>query len=60
VGFKGNLQRAVEIGTTTKTGHLGMGLAIADQALSSMAGKLILVPNQRGVRFEIRWPKSKA
>lgn len=56
-GFKGNVHRAMEMGTTTKTGHLGMGLAIADQALASMAGKLLLVPNQRGVRFEMRWPK---
>jgi signal transduction histidine kinase len=59
MGFKGNVQRAREMGTTTKAGHLGMGLATADQALSSMAGKLILVPNSRGVRFEMRWPKSK-
>lgn len=57
VGFKGNLQRAFEMGTTTKAGHLGMGLAIANQALASMSGQLILVPNQRGVRFEMRWPK---
>jgi signal transduction histidine kinase len=57
VGFKGNLQRAFEMGTTTKAGHLGMGLAIANQALASMSGQLVLVPNQRGVRFEMRWPK---
>jgi signal transduction histidine kinase len=57
VGFKGNLQRALEMGTTTKQGHLGMGLAIANQALGSMGGKLLLVPNARGVRFEMRWPK---
>lgn len=57
VGFKGNLRRAFEMGTTTKEGHLGMGLAIANQALGSMGGKLLLVPNARGVRFEMRWPK---
>ncbi len=57
VGFKGNLQKAFEIGTTTKEGHLGMGLAIAKQALVSMGGELLLVPNARGVRFEMRWPK---
>jgi signal transduction histidine kinase len=57
IGFRGNIQRAFEIGTTTKAGHLGMGLAIANQAVSSMRGRLTLVPNQRGVRFEIRWPK---
>jgi signal transduction histidine kinase len=58
-GFKGNLQRALEMGTTTKPGHLGMGLAIANQALTSMSGKLFLVPNTRGVRFEMRWPKQE-
>lgn len=57
VGFKGNLQRAFDIGTTTKAGHLGMGLAIAQQAIASMGGRVILVPNERGVRFEMRWPK---
>ncbi len=57
VGFKGNIQRAIEMGTTTKSGHLGMGLAIANQALASMAGQLLLIPNHRGVRFEMRWPK---
>lgn|ERR1035437_7738882 len=57
VGFRGSIQRALEMGTTTKEGHLGMGLAIANQALASMGGRLLLVPNQRGVRFEMRWPK---
>jgi len=57
IGFKGNLQRAFDIGTTTKTGHLGMGLAIANQAVVSMGGQVLLVPNDRGVRFEMRWPK---
>jgi signal transduction histidine kinase len=57
IGFKGNLERAFQIGTTTKPGHLGMGLAIADQAVASMGGRVMLVPNQRGVRFEMRWPK---
>lgn len=57
IGFKGNLKRAFEIGATTKSGHLGMGLAIANQAVESMGGQVILVPNERGVRFEMRWPK---
>lgn len=56
VGFKGNLQRAFDIGTSTKEGHLGMGLAITNQSIISMAGKALLVPNARGTRFEIRWP----
>ena len=57
IGFKGNVQRAFDIGTTTKAGHHGMGLAIANQAIVSMGGGIILVPNERGVRFEMRWPK---
>jgi signal transduction histidine kinase len=57
IGFKGNLERAFQIGTTTKAGHLGMGLAIAEQAVASMGGRVLLVPNERGVRFEMRWPK---
>jgi signal transduction histidine kinase len=57
IGFKGVLQKAFEIGSTTKEGHLGMGLAIVDQSMTSMAGRSALVPNERGVRFEIRWPK---
>lgn len=57
IGFKGNLQRAFEIGTTSKDGHLGMGLAIAQQSMTSMQGRVLLVPNERGVRFEMRWPR---
>lgn len=56
IGFKGNVQRAFEMGTSTKTGHLGMGLATAKQAMESLSGRLLLVPNPRGVRFEMRWP----
>ena len=59
IGFKGNLQRAFEMGTTTKSGHLGMGLAIANQALASLSGQLLLIPNPRGVRFEMRWPRQE-
>jgi signal transduction histidine kinase len=57
IGFKGSLVKAFEMGTTTKEGHLGMGLAIAEQAMISLGGRSLLVPNERGVRFEIRWPK---
>jgi signal transduction histidine kinase len=58
IGFKGVLAKAFEIGSTTKEGHLGMGLAIVRQAITSMNGTATLVPNERGVRFEIRWPKT--
>lgn len=56
IGFKGNTLRAFEIGSTTKGGHLGMGLAITKQSIESMQGTAFIVPNARGTRFEIRWP----
>lgn len=56
VGFRGNVARAFEIGSTTKAGHLGMGLATAQQAMTSLGGSVRLIPAERGVRFEMRWP----
>ena len=58
VGFRGNVARAFDIGSTTKAGHLGMGLATAQQAMTSMDGSVRLIPAERGVRFEMRWPKA--
>lgn len=58
VGFRGSLSRAFEIGSTTKSGHLGMGLATAQQAMTSLGGSVRLIPVERGVRFEMRWPKA--
>jgi len=60
VGFRGNVARAFHIGSTTKAGHLGMGLATAQQAMTSMDGCVRLIPGERGVRFEMRWPKTGA
>lgn len=60
VGFRGSLLRAFEIGSTTKAGHLGMGLATAQQAMTSLGGSVRLIPGGRGVRFEMRWPKAVA
>jgi len=60
VGFRGNVSRAFDIGSTTKAGHLGMGLATAQQAMTSMDGSVRLIPGERGVRFEMRWPKAGA
>ena len=58
IGFRGNVVRAFDIGSTTKQGHLGMGLATAQQAMISMDGNVRLIPGDRGVRFEMRWPKT--
>lgn len=46
-----------EIGVSSKTDHLGMGLAIAHTAMRSLAGEVLLMPREgRGTSFEIRWP----
>jgi signal transduction histidine kinase len=58
IGFRGNIARAFDFGSTNKEGHLGMGLATAQQAMTSMDGSVRLVPSERGVRFEMRWPKA--
>lgn len=58
IGFRGSVARAFEIGSTTKAGHLGMGLATAQQAMISLGGSVGLIPTERGVRFEMRWPKA--
>lgn len=60
VGFRGSLSRAFDIGSTTKSGHLGMGLATAQQAMTSLGGSVRLIPADRGMRFEMRWPKATA
>jgi signal transduction histidine kinase len=48
----------LEIGSTTKEGHLGMGLALADRAARSLRGDISLADREGGgVRFELRWPR---
>jgi signal transduction histidine kinase len=51
--------RAFEIGSTTKKGHLGMGLATARQAIQSLGGEVNLTARGEGggARFDLRWPK---
>lgn len=53
------LERAFDIGTTTKRHHLGMGLAVARQAIQSLSGTISLSPRSKegGARLEFRWPK---
>jgi signal transduction histidine kinase len=51
-------ERILEIGRTTKKGHLGMGLALADRSIRTMKGRLVLAPREDGgVSYEFRWPK---
>lgn len=39
---------AFDVGSTTKPGHLGMGLAIASQAADALSGSLVLRPGEAG------------
>ena len=55
-GFPHGFSKAFDIGSTTKRNHLGMGLALASQAASSMNGRVTLAPREpTGVKFELRW-----
>lgn len=51
---------AEKLGASTKRGHLGMGLAVARQAVRSLGGQLSLQPRlDGGVRYEFSWPKKR-
>lgn len=57
-GIVGLAEGAFNIGTTTKRGHIGFGLAIARQAISTLEGNVVLSSAQGGgARLEIRWDK---
>ncbi|MCI0617886.1 HAMP domain-containing histidine kinase [bacterium] len=60
-GPPSTVERAFEIGNTTKENHLGMGLPTALQAVKSMLGKisLSLRSESGGARFEFSWPKTR-
>lgn len=56
IGLTTGSADAFKIGTTTKRGHSGLGLATAKQAMESMEGEISLTPAKEvGARFEIRW-----
>jgi C4-dicarboxylate-specific signal transduction histidine kinase len=57
-GLLGTAEQAFAIGNTTKKDHLGFGLAIARQALDTVAGVVRLVNGAfGGALFEVRWCK---
>lgn len=59
VGPPAGLDRAFEVGRSTKEGHLGMGLAIADRAASALGGDATLRRRpEGGAVFEYRGPIS--
>jgi signal transduction histidine kinase len=60
-GLPDSRDRAFELGVTNKSDHLGMGLAIARSAASSLGGTLDLrAAEDEGTVFELRWPKGVA
>jgi len=54
-GFRGDPAAALKLGATSKSGHVGFGLALAHQAILSMQGDIVLKNDQDGAHFEIRW-----
>jgi len=54
-----NGDQVFNIGTTTKSGHIGFGLAIAKQAMDSMEGSIKLIGSAGGgAIYELRWGKT--
>lgn len=56
----GATDRLFEVGTSTKDGHLGMGLALTHEAAETLGGSIQLTSDLRGTRFEITVPKGGA
>lgn len=57
-GLPLGIQNIFELGSTTKKGHLGVGLAQAKQASITLRGELRLSPSKGGgAQYEFRWPK---
>lgn len=55
-GFTSNSASVLAMGTTTKEGHFGYGLAVAQQAMHTIEGEVFLSNTaEGGARFELRW-----
>lgn len=55
----GGLRSAFDIGVTSKRDHLGMGLALAKQAATSLRGSVALQPRSpKGACYRFTWPKA--
>ncbi|SMD06669.1 sensor histidine kinase [Lentzea albidocapillata] len=52
----GSSGRLFKIGSTTKEGHLGMGLALCVEAAESITAKIRLSSGDRGTKFEVTLP----
>jgi signal transduction histidine kinase len=58
VGLPLSASRVYDIGTTTKSDHLGMGLAVCYRAARSLGGEIVLNRREEiGASFEFRWPR---
>ncbi|MBB4638929.1 sensor histidine kinase [Longimicrobium terrae] len=58
VGLPLSAGRVYEIGTTTKSEHLGMGLAICYRAARTLGGEIVLNRREEvGAAFHFRWPR---
>lgn len=58
VGLQASTAAMFHIGRTTKAGHYGMGLPLAQQAMSALGGTVLVSPGAtNGTRFEVRWER---
>ena len=59
MGVSGSPKSKFRIGTTTKSGHSGFGLAVAKRVMQTMNGhvRLIAVP-EGGALYELRWNRA--
>lgn len=54
-GFQGDPASALKLGATSKNGHVGFGLHLAQQAMLAIQGDISVKNDEDGAHFEIRW-----
>ncbi|UGB27213.1 HAMP domain-containing histidine kinase [Methylorubrum sp. B1-46] len=59
-GFIDDPAAALKQGSSSKEGHLGFGLSLAQQAMLSMQGEVTVKNYDSGAHFEIRWFRKNA
>lgn len=58
IGLPPGVDRAFDIGTSTKKGHLGMGLPLVARAMETLHGHRSLEPREdKGSRLMLAWPR---
>lgn len=59
-GLPPGFQHAFELGRTSKRGHLGVGLALARQAIETLGGSIALQEGDSGgCRLDFSWPRAR-